>query len=325
MKVWFGVIGRACLEFLVILCFISIVAGASASLAAETTTGRALFREACAAMPAMLPPVASAALFLSFFSFERRVRSRILGWVGTLLIGILLFGGGIAFRHLPILQRVAQPTHASASRPLQAAGRGIKHGDSLLWYRSVEGSDVTDAVAADFGSPYPRLVYERSAPLRDGSVDVGGRLYTATMPPSDSTALLPEASYYGGAWIWERLAAPDGSRLFLAAIASAGFLVLAAGFRFLARITRWPLANAFFAFAGFMGLFLLDASLASPTAVAILVSFAGPLADTAAGWVGAAGPAASAAILVAAVEGLVGLVLAAVDLAIAPAERRANG
>jgi hypothetical protein len=320
MKPWFGVLGRACLECLILLVFVSLVAGASTSLAAETTTVRDLMCHALWAARGFLPVVAVATIFLSFFAFERRLRSRLLGWFGALVLGAFLFSGGIALRRLPIVDRLA-PDVAPAARPLQAAGEGVKRLSVLLWYRSAGSADLEDVVVADFGAPFPRVAYARRAPLRGGAVELGGKLFDAGMPRPVADDLLPETRFFAGSWIWERLAGMDGSPLFLTAVISAGFILLAAGFRFIARLTRWPLANAFFALAGFVGLLVLDAALASPTASSFIASLAGPLA----GRVGLAGQFATPAFLIAIAEGLVGILLAAADLAIAPSERESRG
>ena len=90
-----------------------------------------------------------------------------------------------------------------------------------------------------------------------------------------------------------------------------GFLLLALGFRFLCRITGWPLANAILTAAGLAGLVALDALLASATPLGILESLASRTALPLHG-----------SLLLASVEAFVGLALTAADLAAAPRRRR---
>jgi hypothetical protein len=94
----------------------------------------------------------------------------------------------------------------------------------------------------------------------------------------------------------------DDAPAYQAFAAAGGFLLLAIGFRFLCRITGWPLANVFLAAAGLAGLAIADALLSGPAPLAFLdamakrsgLSLAGPL-------------------LLACVEGAAGLLLGLID------------
>jgi hypothetical protein len=320
MKTWFEVLGRSCLEFLLLLIIGSFLAGAADSLAAGATNAGVLFAYAVRAVHPLLPIAAAATLFLSFFGFERRVRSRVAGWAGILLLGVLLFSVGLVLRRMPFfLDAIAPAPPAAAVGKLQAPGLATKRGKVMLWYRTADGPTARDAAAVDFGAAFPRLAFAGAAQFNDagGEIEIGGRRYDALAPGPDNAPFLPETRLFEGHWIWERLAGLDGSSLIFAAAAAAGFVLLAAGFRFFARLTRWPLANAFFALAGFFCLLVLDAALASPAVSSLLSALVGRA--------GLRGPAATPVLFVATAEAILGLVLGAIDLAIAPPERRARG
>jgi hypothetical protein len=192
-------------------------------------------------------------------------------------------------------------------------GSTLQKGRLALWVRSFEGSEAIDAVAVDFGSDYPRLAYAPRASVdpSTGDAEIQGRTYRAALPEARPFDLVPEASFYSGSWIWDRLAAMDGEPILRALAAAGGFLLLAIGFRFLCRITGWPLANALLAAAGLTGLVALDAALSGGAALGFvegLAKLAGiPLKGT---------------FLLACAEGLIGLVLGAAELATSPGRRR---
>ena len=79
MKVWLGVIGRACLEFAIILVLISFAAGASQTISSPRVDIGAIYRSAAKAGLDLVPLAVIFTLFLAFFSFELRVRSRAAG------------------------------------------------------------------------------------------------------------------------------------------------------------------------------------------------------------------------------------------------------
>ncbi len=95
MKVWLGVIGRACLEFAIILILISFAAGASLSIGAPAGDFGAMYRNAAKAALDLVPLAAVFTLFLAFFSFELRIKSRAAGWLGLFLLGAILLSFGL--------------------------------------------------------------------------------------------------------------------------------------------------------------------------------------------------------------------------------------
>jgi hypothetical protein len=314
MKSWLGVIGRACLEFLIILILIAFAAGASSSLAAPSGGLRILSTNAAEAALKLIPLAAGITLFLAFFSFEYRVKSRIAAWLGLLVLGAMLLSVGLELRRLPIVQEAVAAPAVGRQEPLRllSAGGAVQSDRVALWVGSYEDGNAVDVVAVDFGSDYPRLAYSPRAPLdANGGLEVQGKVYSAVLSEARSLPLAPEASLFEGAWIWDRLAAMDGQPFYLAAIAAGGFLLLCVGFRFLCRISGWPLANVFIAVAGFGGLVGIDAILSSRAFLESLASAAGR-----------AGLALPESVLLACVEGALGLVFGAVDIAKAPKARR---
>jgi hypothetical protein len=249
-------------------------------------------------------------LFLAFFSFELRIKGRAAGWLGLFCLGAILFSAGIGLRRAPIVRELAVPLAAPASmRPalrLIPRGAAVQQGRVALWVGSFVGSEAEDAVAVDFGSDYPRLSYAPRAPIdtSTGDLEILGRTYNVALPPGRSVNLVPEASLFSGTWFWDRLAAMDGSPLPLVFSVAAGFLLLAIGFRFLCRMTGWPLANVFLAAAGLTGLVVLDAVLAGPSVSGSIASLARR-----------AGLALPSPLIVACMEGGIGLMLGAIDIA----------
>jgi hypothetical protein len=312
MKVWLGVIGRACVEFVIILLLASFAAGAGRSVALTTVGMRAIYESAATAALGLAPLAALLTLFLAFFSFEFRLRSRIAGWLGLLLLGALLFCFGLGIRFLPFLHdAAAQIGTETQSLRLIPAGTAVQQGRSALYIRAFEGGGATDAAAVDFSSDFPRLSYSPRAEVdpASGETEVQGRLYQAAYALPQPQALVPEAALFSGAWIWDRLAGQE--KLPLALAMSGGFLLLALGFRFLCRITGWPLANALLAAAGLAGLVILDAALSGSQlmpALEALLARLGPFFKA-----HLHGP-----LLLALVEALLGLILGAADLATAP-------
>jgi hypothetical protein len=251
------------------------------------------------------------------FSFERRVESRALGWLGAILLGALLLAAGLATRRVPLLRDLlpAEPQIATGIA-LQVPGYAKDRDGLLLWYRAAEGREVSDAVVVDFQAPSPRLSYAAKAPLdaAKGTIELDGLSYKASIPPRSRASLVPEAEFLPGPPIWERFAAIEGSSLAMAAAMLGAFVLLAAGFRFVARLTLWPLANALFAVAGLMAFLALDAAMWSPAIAALGQSMARQ-----------AGLSSAAAFLPAAAEGLLGLAFGAIDLAVKPSERPIRG
>jgi hypothetical protein len=316
MKVWLGVIGRACIEFLIILALLSFAAGAAATVAAPSSVISQFLLSSAEAALELVPLAAVLTLFLAFFSFELRVRSRFASWIGLFFLGAILLAFGIGIRRVPLLQELVAGSAAEAgqgSARLIPAETVLQRGRVALWLGSIEGGEASDAVAVDFGSDYPRLAYAPRSQINPstGDVEILGRTYKAARPASSSMELVPEASFFSGSWIWDRLAAMDGEPILLAIATAAGFLLLAVGFRFLCRITGWPLANALLAAAGLAGLVVLDAALSGVAVLGTIESLSGRIG------VSLRGP-----LLIAGIEGLLGLVLGLTDLAAAPKSRR---
>jgi hypothetical protein len=314
MKVWLGVIGRACLEFAIILVLISFAAGASTSISAPSVDSGAIYKSAAKAALDLVPLAAVFTLFLAFFSFELRIRSRVAGWLGLFFLGAILLTFGIGLRRLPLLREaVASSTRGgSKALPLIPPGTAEQQDRVALWIGSFAGGEVLDAVAVDFGSDYPRLAYVPRAAIdpSTGEIDIQGRSYRTALPSSRPFALVPEASVFSGSWIWDRLDSMDGASLFPVFAAAGGFLLLAIGFRFLCRITGWPLANALLAAAGLAALVALDAVLSGSAILGRMESLARRL-----------GLPLSGPLLLAAVEGILGLALGAAETG-APRRRR---
>jgi hypothetical protein len=315
MKVWLGVIGRACIEFVLILILVSFAAGAAIFIASPSGGSTGVYKSAIRAVLDLGPLAAILALFLAFFSFELRIQSRLAGWLGLLVLGALFLSFGIGLRRIPVLHEAAYSLSESSSDSLHLLPSGLAlHRDRIgLLVDSFKGEEAIDAVAVDFDSDYPRLAYSPRAPVdpQTGTIDIQGRTYRATISAPRPVSLVPEASIFSGSWVWDRLASMDGKPLLLALAASGGFLLLALGFRFLCRISGWPLANALFAAAGLAGLVVLDATLSG-----------GPVFDGIESLARRIGLPLHGSLLLAGLEGALGLVLGLVDLAGARRGRR---
>ncbi len=314
MKAWLGVIGRACLEFAIILVLISFAAGASQSLSASSGDFGAIYRNAARAGLDLVPLAAVFTLFLAFFSFELRIKSRAAGWLGLFILGAILLSFGLGIRRMPLFREaVSTSAGSNAQAPhLISPGTAVQRNRVALWVGAFADGEARDAVAVDFGSDYPRLAYSARAPLNPstGDLDIQGRSYNAALPITLALDLVPEASYFSGYWIWDRLDSMDRSPLMNIAFSACGFLLLAIGFRFLCRITGWPLANALFAAAGLAGLVALDALLSGGGVMETMETMAKRLS------LPLAGPT-----LLACVEGLIGAALGAAELAASPRRR----
>lgn len=310
MKSWLGVVGRACLEFVIILTLLSFAAGVSTSVTLPAEGLLPVYKYASEAALGLTPLAVVLTIFLAFFSFELRLRSRAAGWLGLLCLGAILFSLGIGLRRAPLIREAAIPPKATkvALRLIPPAA-SVQQGKTTLWTGGYEGFEAIDAVAVDFGSDYPRLAYAKRAALdpKTGDVEIQGRNYSFSLPAPRPLSLVPESSLFAGSWIWDRLASMDTAPAYLAFAAAGGFLLLAIGFRFLCRVTGWPLANVFLAAAGLAGLVILDAALSGPASL----SFFNALARRAR--LPMEGP-----LLLASMEGAFGILLGAIDVAAAP-------
>jgi hypothetical protein len=310
MKSWLGVLGRACLEFVILLILISFAAGASTSVALSTGGLHSITIHAAESALGLAPLAVVLTLFLAFFSFELRLPNRAAGWLGLFLLGAALFSFGIGLRRVPDLRGVvAPPKTAVPALRLMPASLAVQQKRVALWIGSYGGGEASDAVAVDFGSDYPRLAYAPHASFdsSSGEIEIQGRQYKAALPTPRPISLVPEASLFAGSWIWDRLASMDRDPAYLAFAAAGGFLLLAIGFRFLCRISGWPLANVFLAAAGLAGLVVLDAALSGPAPLAAIDGLARR-----------AGLSLPGPLLLACVEGALGLALGAIDVAAAP-------
>jgi hypothetical protein len=323
MKVWLGVIGRACIEFAIILALVAFTAGAVHSVAAPSSGMRAIYESAASAALRLVPLAAIVTLFLAFFSFELRVKSRGAGWLGLFLLGAFLFSFGIGAQRIPLLRETIAglsggPASGAANGYAKSAGlippgAVVQQGRIAVWIGSFEGGEAVDAVAVDFGTDYPRLAYAPRAEIDPGTGDaeIQGRTYRTAIPVAQAQALVPEASIFAGSWIWDRLAAMTDKPLTLAFAMAGGFLFLAIGFRFVCRLSGWPLANAFFAVAGLAGLIALDAILSGSAILGSIESLLGRF-----------GLSLPGPLLLAGIEGLGGIILGVTDLAVAPRRRK---
>ncbi|HUW40030.1 MAG TPA: hypothetical protein VMV90_03400 [Rectinemataceae bacterium] len=223
-----------------------------------------------------LPLAGLITLFLSFFTVESRIANRGLGWLALIVVALLPLAASVGLERFPLVEELRQ-----ATRPRQAvsvplgADMALVRGPLAVWVRAWKGDTVVDAVGADFSSPQPRLIYAPKASFdrSRGVIFIGSRAFPATLSPPHQIELLPEAGSLSPWWIWDRLADQNGLPPLQAMAMALGFGLLAAGLRFLARMTSWTLANAFLVAAGLLGVLVLDAFLARPE----IESFAAPL------------------------------------------------
>jgi len=308
MKPALRAIGRACIEFPILLALMAFISGLSTSLA-RTATGGASFALYIGLSALELAPLAVIiTLFLSFFYFDSAVRSRSLGYAGLLLLGAIGLAGTIALHQIPLAEPAAQASSTRPAAELPPPSVAYNREGTALWYRSVQGEVVTDIVAADFGTPFPRLKYAKTGVFdpKYGTVTVDRRNYWLAPPSATDGSLFPEAASFEGSLIWDRIANLADAPLARIATVAGGFLLLLLGFRFVARLTAWPLANAMLAISAVVGLLAGDAALSGIASVPISEALAR---------VGVPLNAESAA---AAVECVIGLLLIGLDLLLAP-------
>jgi hypothetical protein len=313
MKSWLGTLSRACIEFLLALLLVGGAEALDTSLRMATPQTVATFREAVSAMLVYMPLAGLIALFLSFFTVESRVASRALGWSALILVAVLPLVASVALERFPLAQEIRQAVRPKPAMPKPLpAGMSLERGPLMLWIGAWQGNTALDAVGADFSSPQPRLFYSPRAPFDParGVVYIEDRAFPAALNPPQPIELMPEAGSLSPWWIWDRLANSDGLSPLQAVAMAIGFGFLAAGLRFLARLTSWSLANAFLAAAGLLGILILDALLATPEAV----NFVSPLLRR-------ARLALPYPLLVATFEAFLGLLAGLIDL-LSPSDRR---
>jgi len=320
MKIWLGIIGRALIEFVIILALVSIAAGIAQSLGIPSGGMRFIYISAATAALTLSPLAALITLFLAFFAFEQTRGRRLVSWLGLLFLGSLLFSLGIGLREVPLFRDVAAMT-AGGSRTLRLIppGTAVQQGHTAVLVSKFEGTEALEAAAVDFGSDYPRLAYTARGSIDQGTgeVDIQGRLYPAAQAELGPRDLVPEASLFAGSWIWDRLARLDS--LLLCFAAAGGFLLLAIGLRFLCRITGWPLANALLAAAALAGLMILDAFLSGSE---ILAGAESLLRRLGLGFWGSRPRLFPDTLVLAGIEALLGLILGAIDIVASPRRRR---
>jgi hypothetical protein len=315
MKVWLGVIGRACIEFLIILVLVTFAAAAAALVDQPTDVNwSAITHDAAGSALDLIPLAALLTLFLAFFSFETKVKSRGAGWLGLLALGMLLFSLGIVSRRIPFIEDLAARPRGEAGNAasLIDTGKAARVGDETLWIGSFEKGAAIEAIGVDFGSDSPRMVYAPRAEIDPSrqTVEIQGKVYSAARASQRPQDLAPELGLFSGSWIWDRLSAADGEPIWIVLILAGGFLLFAMGFRFLCALSSWPLANALMAAAGLAGLIVLDALLSGHA-----------VSDRLGGLASRLGARIEPRLALAGLEGAIGLVLSAVDLALKPRRR----
>lgn len=269
MKAWLGVLGRAAVEFLLALCLLGLAGALGSSLARETPAPLPILRAAAASMLSYMPLAGLVALFLSYFTVEFQIARRSAGWLALMLVALLPFGAFVELERLPVAESLQGASGPLAAKPsLPVAGIATERGPVLVWIRAWDGDTALNAVGADFDSPYPRLSYAPRAAynVEQGLVQIGGHSLPAAVKSAPSLKLVPEAAVLTPWWIWNRLAGMQALPLWQSLAVAGGFGLLAAALRFLARLSAWPLANAFLAAAGLVALLVVDALLSTPEA-----------------------------------------------------------
>jgi len=258
MKNWLGAVGRSIAAF----CIILLILAATAAIFrdAEASFRLPLLTTLLGSLTSVLPCAAAAAIFLGFFIFEERSRSRLLSWASLFALGCLFLAGGVGLKALRL-----EPSSAPLSSA-PVAGRTVEAGTLLCYVRSYDGGEAVEAVGYDFQSRLPpRLTFapRTAAPGRDGIIAVEGNRYPLR---AKKTGNMREPSPLGpsSADIAARLIALDGLRFTDLLIAAAGFILLATGLASLSRLPRWPLVGFFLSCAGLYLLIILDIAIASP-------------------------------------------------------------
>ncbi len=260
MKAWLGAAGRLLFDYALLLALaVALEVGASGL--------SGLFGALTAALR-LFPLAIAAALMLGVFSFERRLRSRVLGFLSLVLLGTGLFTGGLALR------RALAPPEAAAERPLPT-GLAVESGGLIYYARSYEqvaqGRVAREAIAYDAHAAFPRLVYAHEASLVDGGglAVVEGRRYPVRARADTASPLIPALPEFSVHSLAQRLAALDALPLSLAAAGAACFALLVVGFCSFARFPAWPLFGLFVGVAGLACALILDAALAGPAVAAV--------------------------------------------------------
>ncbi|HET7839475.1 MAG TPA: hypothetical protein VFL04_06915, partial [Rectinemataceae bacterium] len=167
MKLWLDTVGRALIEFILIIALVALMGGLDSSVGPGQRDGRSVLLGSARSAIAYMPLAVAATIFLSMFAFERRVSSRAAGWLGLLTIGCLLFAAYFGLLGLSAGGSLARAAGDQAKRTqVQApqAGLAAERGLSLLWAQDFGPGQAQAVVAADFARPYPRLRYAGTAP-----------------------------------------------------------------------------------------------------------------------------------------------------------------
>lgn len=278
MKQWLGSLSRASVEFFVALLLVGGSGALEASLRAQTPQTVAIFREVVSSMLVYMPIAGLIALFLSYFTVESRVAGRFSKWLALALVALLPLLASVELERFPLsqeLRREVRPGQALASR--LPADRVLMRGALATWIGAWKGDTAIQLVGSDFSSPPPHLAYAPSANFdpSHGLVFVGGRSFPATIAPVERIELLPEAEALSHWWIWDRLADQGSLPPVQALAVAAGFGLLAAGLRFMTRLSSWTLANAFLLAAALLGILVLDALAAKTEVRAFVEQFGG--------------------------------------------------
>jgi hypothetical protein len=308
MKFWPGAIGRICVECGLIFLLVVLFQGASFAIARPTPSPIEIAYAAIAAGIRYLPLAVLIALFLAFFPVEANVPSRGIGWIGLVLIGLAFMTASLALQIVPFPEEAAKTGSPGIIMP-GIPGVIQENGNTRLWYRKADASAITDLVVMDFDHSSPGLIHAPTAvfdPVR-GEFQAEGRSWPRAVAVRDLPSLVPSSILFDGSWIWQRFETLLRFSIARTLAAATAFILFAVGFRFVARLTGWPLANAFLAALGLLALLLADAALSSP----VIEVLASPLR----GFV-------PFEYLIAAVEAFIGLAMGIIDLIGSPRTRR---
>jgi hypothetical protein len=294
MKSWLSGIMRIFLDFSLAALLLTMVEGLSASLLYPSLALLPLL--ALRALPALLPLSLGLALILAAPGWRQGRVSPLAAWGGMLLSALVIIGGGIA------LSRLSLPDPALPAPSPPPAGRFIEAEGRALAARAWEGNRAVDLVLVDFGkeSP-PRLEWVASLEQTEGRIVRDGRSYALREGGGEKPRILAATGLsFEAAWL-ARLGSATEAGLPTALLAGLGFCLLLAGALLPAMRTPWPLAAFVVAGLGCCAAFALDLALDSSSLRGLLEPLAARLGF-------------QRHILVAAAEGLAGMLLAGLSL-----------